>query len=84
MLNFGQTSNSRVSPIPRNDGRAKGDFRELFGENWPRDIGSAMHNHFGSFSAHRINETIVERCCFIDTGTGSTAFDVIYVNMRYL
>ena len=40
--NFGHTSNSRKTPIPGPNGRALCVFRELCGENWPRDIGNAL------------------------------------------
>ena len=40
--NFGQTSNSRKTPIPRPNGRAMDVSCKLFGEKWPRDIGSAL------------------------------------------
>ena len=36
--NVGHTSNSR-----RSNGRAMAAFRELCGEKWPRDIGSALY-----------------------------------------
>ena len=42
--NFGQTSNSGKTPIPRHSGRAMDVFRELFGEKWQRDIGSALYS----------------------------------------
>ena len=43
--NFGHTSNSRKTPIhvPHPHGQVMGVFRELFGEKWPRDIGSALY-----------------------------------------
>ena len=43
MKNFGETSNSRRTPLRRPNGRAMGVFRELFGDNWPRDIGGAWY-----------------------------------------
>ena len=50
MWTFGQTLNSRKTPKSHPNGRAMGVFRELFGEKWPRDIGSALYNnsHFKS------------------------------------
>ena len=42
MWNFGHTLNLRKTPISRPNGWAMGVFRELFGEKWPRDIGSEL------------------------------------------
>ena len=43
--NFDETSIPRKTFIPRPNGRAMGVFRELFGEKWPRDIGSALYSN---------------------------------------
>ena len=40
--NFGNTSNSRKTPIPRSNGRAIDVFRELFGDKWLREL-SGVH-----------------------------------------
>ena len=54
--NFGHTSNSRKTSIPRPHTRAIGIFCELFGEKWPRDIGSVLYMGF--------RHVFAALCCF--------------------
>ena len=65
-LNIGQTSNSRMTPIPRPwpiprpHGRAMGIYRELFGEKWPWGIGSTLY-----WTCFFVLPPGPVRCCFL-------------------